>query len=136
MDRIPAEQRSQNMRRIRCKNTSPEVIVRKIVCQLGFRSRYRLNVERLPGRPDLVFPKLRKIVMVHGCFWHCHSDGCRLAHVPRSRRSYWDSKLHRNRQRDRANLRLLVRNGWEVLVLWECQLSNEKAVTRKLAKFL
>jgi DNA mismatch endonuclease, patch repair protein len=136
VDRITGEQRSQNMRRIRCKNTSPEVIVRNIACQLGFRSRYRLNVGRLPGRPDLVFPKLRKIVMVHGCFWHSHSDRCRLAHVPRSRRGYWDSKLQRNRQRDRANLRLLVRDGWEVLVLWECQLSNEEAVTRRLARFL
>jgi DNA mismatch endonuclease (patch repair protein) len=123
------------MQRIRCKDTSPEIIVRQIVCQVGFASRYRLNNQRLPGRPDLVFPKLHKIVLVHGCFWHSHA-GCGLAHAPLSRREYWGPKLKRNKRRDRANLRKLEENGWGVLVLWECELSDKTAVACQIAKFL
>jgi DNA mismatch endonuclease (patch repair protein) len=123
------------MQRIRCKDTSPEIIVRQIVRQIGFASRYRLNNERLPGRPDLVFPKLNKIVFVHGCFWHSHS-GCYLAHAPLSRREYWDPKLKRNKRRDRANLRKLKENGWDILVLWECELSDKATVARQITKFL
>ncbi len=123
------------MQRIRCKDTSPEITVRRLVRQLGFGSRYRLYNQRLPGRPDLVFPKLRKIIFVHGCFWHSHF-GCDLAHAPLSRREYWDSKLKRNEQRDRVNLKKLEENGWEVLVLWECQLSDESSVVRRIARFL
>ena len=123
------------MQRIRCKDTSPEIAVRRLVRQLGFGSRYRLYNHRLPGRPDLVFPKLGKIIFVHGCFWHSHFR-CDLAHAPLSRRWYWDSKLKRNEQRDRVNLKKLRENGWEVLVLWECQLSDEAPVARQVARFL
>lgn len=134
MDRVSPEQRTRNMQRIRCKDTSPELIVRRFVCQLGFGSRYRLYNQRLPGRPDLVFPRLHKIIFVHGCFWHSHS--CSLSHAPLSRREYWDSKLKRNKQRDKANLKKLEKNGWQVLILWECQLSEESPVKRQIAKFL
>lgn len=123
------------MQRIRCKDTSPELIVRRLVGQLGFRSRYRVCSQRLPGRPDLVFPTLRKIIFVHGCFWHSHL-GCDLTHLPLSRRKYWDSKLKGNVQRDRTNLEKLEEIGWRVLVLWECQLSDEFSVARQVAKFL
>lgn len=123
------------MQRIRCKDTTPEVRVRRLVCQLGFGSRYRLNNQRLPGQPDLVFPRLRKIIFVHGCFWHAHS-GCGVAHAPLSRREYWDAKLERNKRRDRVNRERLEENGWKVLVVWECQLSDEPTVARQVAKFL
>lgn len=123
------------MQRIRCSDTSPEIIVRQLVCRLGFRSRYRLNDQRLPGRPDLVFRKLRKIIFVHGCFWHSHS-GCGLAHTPLSRREYWDEKLKRNKERDRAHLKELKKDGWQILVLWECELSHQRLVARQVAEFL
>jgi len=123
------------MQRIRCKDTTPEIVVRRLVCQLGFSSRYRLNNQRLPGRPDLVFPRLLKIIFVHGCFWHVHS-GCVLAHAPLSRREYWDAKLKRNKARDRANRKKLEKSGWKVLVLWECQLSDESRAVRQISEFL
>jgi len=108
------------MRNIRSKDTGPEIAVRRIVCAIGFRSRYRLHNTRLPGRPDLVFPKLRKIILIHGCFWHRHNK-CALAHVPASRTEYWQPKLEQNRKRDRLILRRLRESGWKVLVVWECQ---------------
>ena len=123
------------MQRIRCKDTLPELMVRGIVCELGFRSRYRLNNNELPGRPDLVFPRLRKIIFVHGCFWHSHTD-CDLAHVPKSRRSYWGPKLNRNLQRDQSNINRLRREGWKVLVLWECQLGHKNLLVRRVRRFL
>ncbi len=135
MDRISPEQRSRNMQRIRCRDTSPEIAVRQLVRQLGFGSRYRLYNHRLPGRPDLVFPKLRKIIFVHGCFWHSHR-GCDLAHAPRSRKGYWDSKLKCNKERDRANLKRLRKDGWQVLVLWECQLSGQQSAAQQVEQFL
>lgn len=135
MDKVSPEQRSSNMQRIRCAGTLPEITVRRLVRQLGFGSRYRVCNQRLPGRPDLVFPKLRKIIFVHGCFWHSHF-GCNLAHAPLSRREYWDLKLKRNQQRDKTNLKKLKENGWEVLVLWECQLSDESSVAGRVARFL
>jgi DNA mismatch endonuclease (patch repair protein) len=123
------------MQRIRCRDTSPEITVRRLVCQLGFGSRYRLYKHRLPGRPDLVFPKLRKIIFVHGCFWHSHR-GCDLAHVPQSRKEYWNSKLRRNKQRDRANIKKLKEDGWKILILWECQLSHQSSAAKQVAEFL
>lgn len=135
VDRVSQEQRTRNMQRIRCRDTFPEIIVRHLVCQLGFRSRYRLNDDKLPGRPDLVFPRLRKIIFVHGCFWHYH-PGCKAAHIPQSRREYWYPKLKRNRQRDRANLRTLQRDGWKTLALWECELADQPSVATRIRAFL
>jgi DNA mismatch endonuclease (patch repair protein) len=131
VDRISREQRSRNMQRIRCADTSPELAVRRMVCELGFRSRYRLCDNKLPGRPDLVFCTLHRIIFVHGCFWHSHKD-CRLAHVPASKTAYWRAKLARNRKRDGVHLRELRRRGWEVLVIWECQLEDTPRKIRGL----
>src|ERR1700737_2829184 len=109
------------MRRIRSKDTSPEMLVRRLVHGMGFR--YRLHVQKLPGRPDLVLPRLKKIIQVHGCFWHQHT-GCPHSHIPKSRIEYWRPKLTKNKQRDRNNDRALRKQGWEVLTLWECELKS------------
>lgn len=134
MDRLSPDQRSRNMGRIRGKDTAPEILVRRLVCQLGFRSRYRVCNQKLPGRPDLVFPRLKKIVFVNGCFWHSHA--CKAAHIPRSRLEYWGPKLMGNKLRDKKNLKRLRQGGYKILVLWECQLSKTSFTAARLAKFL
>ena len=134
MDRVSPNQRSRNMGRIRSKNTAPEILVRRLLCQLGFRSRYRICNNKLPGRPDLVFPRLKKIVFVNGCFWHSHA--CKAAHIPLSRQEYWGPKLRRNKLRDRRNVKRLKQDGYKVLVLWECQLARTSFVTAQLTGFL
>ena len=117
MDTFTGPQRSQIMAAVKSKDTAPELTVRRMVHALGFR--YRLHVRDLPGTPDMVFPRLRKIINVSGCFWHMHRCGrCR---IPKSRRQYWTAKLNRNAARDKTNHRLLRRAGWRVLVVWECQ---------------
>ena len=132
-DKLSQKQRSENMRNIRSKDTSPELIVRRLVHGLGFR--YRLHVATLPGKPDLVFPRLSKIIDVRGCFWHQH-QGCIDSHIPKSRRNYWRPKLMRNRQRDRSNEKKLQAEGWAILTLWECELDDVKLLQKRLAAFL
>ena len=109
------------------------MIVRTIAHGLGFR--YRLHVAGLPGKPDLVFPRHKKIIDVKGCFWHQH-EGCIDARIPKSRTDYWEPKLVRNVQRDRDNLAKLQSLGWKVLTLWDCELSNEIATKKKIRSFL
>ena len=109
------------MSSIRSKHTGPELLVRKLVYALGYR--YRLHAKRLPGCPDLVFRPRKKVIFVHGCFWHCHAD-CSIAHLPKSRAGFWKLKLEGNRERDERNRIELIRTGWKVLTLWECQLKN------------
>lgn len=121
------------MRRIRDRNTTPEMVVRRIVHGMGFR--YRLHCTDLPGKPDLVFRRLNKIIEVRGCFWHQHGK-CIDSHIPKSRLDYWVPKLRANQMRDRANLRELRRLGWHVLVLWECETNNTERLTAKLKRFL
>ncbi len=132
-DRLTPERRSENMRRIRAVDTSPELIVRRLAHSLGFR--FRLHARNLPGKPDLVFPRLRKIILVHGCFWHVH-EGCIESHVPKTRLEYWGPKLEGNRRRDRANAANLEELGWKILVVWECETANAKALTKRLSRFL
>ena len=110
------------MAAVKSRDTTPELAVRRLVHSLGYRD--RLHVRSLPGTPDLVFPRLRKIINVNGCFWHLH--GCARCRVPSSRRSYWIAKLQRNAARDKRTHRDLRRSGWQVLVLWECQISPAK----------
>jgi len=118
MDRLTQEQRSWNMSRIRSKDTIPELIVRRLVHRAGYR--YRLNVHGLEGRPDLVFPGMRKVIFVHGCFWHRHS--CANGRVvPGTRTEFWKSKFERNVARDTEARRQLRQEGWKVLVIWECE---------------
>src|SRR5687767_9300511 len=106
------------MRRIRKRDTKPEILVRRIAHALGYR--FRLHRRDLPGSPDIVFPGKRKVVLVHGCFWHQH-EGCRLKRQPKSRREYWLPKLARNVQRDEEVRGELAELGWNALVMWECE---------------
>jgi DNA mismatch endonuclease (patch repair protein) len=110
-------QRSRIMAAVKSKNTTPEMVVRRLVYGMGYR--YRLHVARLPGNPDLVFPRLRKVIFVSGCFWHMH--GCGRCRIPASRRGYWVKKLKRNAARDKRVHRALRRDGWGIMVIWECQ---------------
>ncbi|WP_313704635.1 DNA mismatch endonuclease Vsr [Massilia sp.] len=127
VDSVSAVVRSQIMSRVRSKDTRPEMVVRRLVHGAGFR--YRLHVANLPGRPDLVFPKRKKIIFVHGCFWHSHV-GCGGARVPKSRTDFWLEKLGSNKVRDERNMQALIEAGWEVLVLWECQLRDPELIKR------
>lgn len=110
---------SRVMRAVKSGGTTPEMVVRRMVHGMGFR--YRLHVEGLPGKPDLVFPRLRKVIFVHGCFWHGHSCA-RGGRVPKTRRDYWVAKVGRNRVRDAKSVRALRREGWGVMTVWECEL--------------
>ena len=123
MDTLTAAARSERMSRVRGTDTKPEILVRRLVHGMGFR--YRLHVSCLPGKPDLVFPSRRKIIFVHGCFWHRHPGGrCKLARMPKSRLEFWKPKLEKNRGRDLKSQRALRRDGWKVLVLWECAIKS------------
>lgn len=130
MDTLSKQQRSALMAKIRGRNTQPELIVRSLVHRLGYR--FRLHDRKLPGQPDIVLPRHGKIILVHGCFWHQHT-GC--ARLPKSHQEYWLPKLEQNRARDTKNLRALRRLGWQVLVLWECQIAKA-SLELKLRKFL
>ena len=132
-DHLSPRARSEHMRRIRKSDTKPELRVRRAAHRLGYR--FRLHRSDLPGTPDLVFPRLRKAVLVHGCFWHQH-PGCRLARQPKSRLDYWLPKLDRNRQRDLQSLAMLRGLGWTVLVIWECQVPDDLDAARLLTPFL
>ena len=124
--------RSANMRAIRSKDMQPELKVRSLAHKLGFR--FRLHRRDLPGRPDLVFSSRRKVILVHGCFWHSHN--CKLAHTPKSNLEYWLPKLERNRTRDQENIKALAAIGWQALVIWECETNNERCLKKRLMIFL
>lgn len=128
MDTISSEARSRNMRAIRAQDTDPEMRVRKWLHANGYR--YRLHVKNLPGRPDVVFKSRKKAIFVHGCFWHLH--GCSTARTPKSNRQYWSPKLEGNVDRDQRNRQQLENTGWDVLVLWECEI--EKAFDTTIGK--
>ena len=129
-DIVDSQRRSQLMAGIRGRDTAPELAVRRIAHRLGLR--FRLHRKDLPGCPDLVFPKYKLAVFVHGCFWHQHS-GCRYSHIPKSRTAYWTEKFSRNVARDRRNEETLRNLGWRVLIIWECEVKDEKAVEQRLA---
>jgi DNA mismatch endonuclease, patch repair protein len=125
--------RSENMRRIRSKGMRPELAVRSLAHKMGYR--FRLHRKDLPGKPDLVFVSRRKVIFVHGCFWHSH-HGCKAAHMPKSNLTYWKPKLERNQARDAKNTEALSTAGWETLVIWECELKYAAAVRKALKRFL
>lgn len=127
-----AMNRSQVMAAVKSKNTKPEMVVRKLVHGMGYR--YRLHYAKLPGKPDLVFPSRKKVIFVHGCFWHQHT--CPAADKPKSNTSYWLPKLERNRNRDIKNLAALKAAGWDALVLWECELGSSNTLQKIISKFL
>lgn len=127
--------RSAVMRAVKSRDTAPELAVRATVRELGYARRYRLNGASLPGKPDLVFGALRKVIFVHGCFWHSH-DCKRGARQPKDNAAYWRAKISRNVARDAASLKALKADGWSALVIWECETRDRAALSRKLAKFL
>jgi DNA mismatch endonuclease, patch repair protein len=132
MDNLTPQQRSENMRRVRSKGTKPEVAVRNLVHSLGYR--YRLHDKKLAGTPDLVFTSRRKIILVHGCFWHQHTAGCKSV-TPKSNTDFWAKKLQRNILRDSQNLKVLKREGWKVLTIWECQIGKNN-LAKRIVRFL
>jgi DNA mismatch endonuclease, patch repair protein len=134
MDTLTPQERSERMSRVRGRDTKPELLVRQIVHRLGFR--YRLHSAELPGKPDLAFIGRRRTIFVHGCFWHQHGGRCALSRLPKSRLSFWKSKLEGNRKRDLRNQRKLRRDGWRVLVLWECQLNDEEKLECRILEFM
>ena len=126
--------RSENMRRIRSKNTVPEITVRKLLRELGFTG-YRIHRRELPGKPDIAFVGRKKAIMIHGCFWHGHEckEGMRR---PKSNTEYWIPKIERNRARDALHAEQLNQLGWRVLTLWECELRDYSALAERLVAFL
>ena len=131
-DNRTAQQRSETMRAVRSQDTQPEWFVRRLLHGLGYR--YRLHDPSLPGKPDLVFAKRRKIVFVHGCFWHSH--GCRYGQAPKSKLDYWLPKLAANKQRDREKACQLRSLGWSVITVWQCEIRYPERLTRRLQRFL
>ncbi|MBI3089617.1 MAG: DNA mismatch endonuclease Vsr [Candidatus Tectomicrobia bacterium] len=120
-DMVSAERRSQIMARIRSTDTTPEMTVRRLLHRMGYR--FRLHVRDLPGRPDIVLPKYKTAILVHGCFWHGHR--CKDGRRPKSNMGYWNGKLDRNKNRDKINKQRLRRAGWKPVVIWACQCTEE-----------
>jgi len=126
--------RSYNMSRIRSRDTTPEKLVRSLVHKMGMR--FRLFRPDLPGKPDLYLPRHQTVILIHGCFWHCH--GCKVGGKaqPKSNTSYWSQKLHRNKERDRENIKALKRLGLRVVIVWECWTRNPVTLENKLHRLL
>jgi len=129
MDTVSKEVRSRNMSAIRSKNTNPETVVRSLLFALGYR--YRLHRKDLPGKPDIVLKKHNTVIFVHGCFWHHHRN-CKRANWPKSNQEYWIPKIQRNVKRDRSHNSKLKKQGWKVLVIWECQIKNIDKLSLKI----
>jgi DNA mismatch endonuclease (patch repair protein) len=135
VDKLTVDRRRRNMAAIRSVHTKPEMTVRRLVYSLGYR--YRLHCKDLPGKPDLVFRSRRRVIFVHGCFWHLHpSAACADARRPKSNKSYWNPKLQRNVERDREHLVRLRSSGWRVLVIWECETRDFENIATRVMKFL
>lgn len=122
-DTITPEQRSEIMSHIKSKDTSIELMVRRYLFALGYR--YRVNYKALPGKPDIVFTKKKIAIFIHGCYWHGHDCGSRYAHSSQSNKAYWGPKIQRTQQRDQEHIAKLEADGWNVIVLWECQLKSD-----------
>jgi DNA mismatch endonuclease (patch repair protein) len=134
MDTLTSEKRSWNMSRIRGANTKPELAVRSMLHRMGYR--FRIANKTLPGRPDIVLPKYRAVIFVHGCFWHRH-HGCKYAYTPKSRLDFWEQKFEGNVVRDQNNLSLLKKTGWLPIVAWECEIKrNADAVLGRVSGIL
>lgn len=125
--------RSATMRAVKSKDTEPELKVRSLIHRLGYR--FRLHRKDIPGTPDIAFPGRRKVIFIHGCFWHGH-DCKRGDRLPQSNRDYWKKKIERNRQRDMINVDALRQLKWQVLVIWECEISQSQELAKKLIEFL
>ena len=128
-----SEQRSRTMRAVKGKDTGLEMSVRRLVHSIGYR--YRLHRGNLPGKPDLVFSSRRKVIFVNGCFWHQH-DCPRGSRTPKANHDYWIKKLERTKERDRTNLERLREEGWDALVVWECEAKSTDFIAAKIRDFL
>ena len=125
-----SEQRSRNMSAIKSKNTRPEIVVRKLLHSMGYR--FRLHRKDLPGSPDIVLPKYKTVIFVHGCFWHRHKN-CKYASTPKTRKEFWEKKFRENINRDNLNQANLALKGWKIIIIWECQLKGDiKKLIREL----
>ena len=118
-----SEQRSRNMSAIKSKNTKPEIAVRKLLHSMGYR--FRLHRKDLPGSPDIILPKYKTVIFVHGCFWHRH-ENCKYASIPKTRKEFWESKFKANVKRDKEIQEKIKNIGWQSVVFWECEIKNEK----------
>lgn len=132
MDNLTPRERSAQMARVRSKNTKPELVVRRLVFRLGYR--YRLH-GKLPGHPDLVLAGRRRVIFVHGCFWHRHR-GCPNCRLPKSRTGFWKKKFEANRKRDQRSQRKLIHLGWKVLVVWECETKDIEVLESRIKEFM
>lgn len=133
MDKISPQQRSWQMSRVGRADTAPEMAVRRIAYALGYR--YRLHDRRLPGSPDLVFRSRKKVIFVHGCFWHRH-EGCRRTTMPKTREDFWKAKFDANQARDCRDLEALNALGWKVLTIWECEIKPGVELAGRIRVFL
>jgi DNA mismatch endonuclease, patch repair protein len=133
MDRLSRGHRSWNMSRIKSRDTSPELKVRSVLHSSGYR--FRLHRKDLPGKPDIVLPRYRTVIFVHGCFWHRHLD-CKYAYTPKSNIEFWEKKFTANIQRDLRSKKLLQEQGWTVIVVWECQVNNQEILGSYLTNSL
>ena len=125
-----SEQRSRNMSAIKSKNTKPEITLRKLLHSMGYR--FRLHRKDLPGSPDIVLPKYKTVIFVHGCFWHRH-ENCKYATTPKTRKEFWEKKFRENINRDNLNQANLSLKGWKIIIIWECQLKGDiKKLIREL----
>ena len=133
VDTISPEHRSWNMLRIKGKNTKPEFIVRSLLYKMGYR--FRLHRKDLPGTPDIVLPKYKTVIFVHGCFWHRHK-GCKYAYTPKSRVKFWKDKFTETVKRDKQHLKQLKENGWKVFIVWECETKDMDRLKKIINKIL
>lgn len=133
MDRLTPERRSWNMSRIRSKGTKPEMLVRSLLHRSGFR--FRLHRKDLPGSPDIVLPKYRSVIFVHGCFWHKHED-CKDASIPKSNVVFWKEKIQKNVERDLQAVSALEAAGWNVITIWECEIRDLETMASRLHQLL
>lgn len=129
LNKLTSQHRSWNMSRIRSKDTWPELIVRSLLHWMGYR--FRLYRKDLPGRPDIVLPKYKTVIFVHGCFWHQHK-GCKRCTTPSTHQSYWLPKLQRNVQNDRKNRKKIKALGWQSIIVWECEVKNIEKLAKKI----
>ena len=128
-----SEQRSRNMSAIKSKNTKPEIKVRKVLHSMGYR--FRLHRKDLPGSPDIVLPKYKTVIFVHGCFWHRHQN-CKYASNPKTRREFWEKKFKENIERDKKTQEKLKNLGWKTKIVWECEIKKQDKLIKKIEDFL
>jgi DNA mismatch endonuclease (patch repair protein) len=133
MDTLTKQQRSRCMGRIKSKNTLPEVVVRKILTQLGIK--YRLHVKKLPGTPDIVISRIKTIFFINGCFWHQH-EGCKRQSIPKTNLNYWVPKLEKNISRQKESIETLEKAGWKVVIIWECEIKNYSIIYSKIRSLI